>query len=124
VYRDKEKAKEAAKERMRRYRDKKGVTGRNAKGVTKDVTPEENVIPDVTPCENCSRLESEILVLKSRLSAQVDKSGDLMKQVAKLQTNAIRTKKGKGVSNEKKRDGEYERICMHGLGYCRLCHVV
>jgi hypothetical protein len=43
MYKNKDKAKQASKERMRRYRDKQ-------KGVT-NVTPEDNVTPCVTPTD-------------------------------------------------------------------------
>ena len=110
------KAKEAAKKRMQRYRNK---------GVTRPVTPEpvtpyiadvtpSNVTPDVTPCvtpdlvtpvtpknkpvkpcKNCIILQGQINKLKAIISAGKKKIEPA---------------------------GDKSALCRHRLTYCRICN--
>lgn len=91
-YKSNDNAKEAAKKRMQRYRNK---------GATRPVTPSNvtpkltNVTPDVTPCKNCIILQGQINKLKTVVAAS----------------------KGKVTP-----DAGIPKLCRHKLSYCRICN--
>ena len=94
-YKSEEQRRNATKEKVRRYREKR-------KGITKDVT---SITPDVTFCLKCSGLEVEVAKLKAEMSAQVDGecSGCLDRDVEirelkkKSSGKSVSLKKGNGV---------------------------
>ena len=95
-YKSEEQRRNATKERVRRYREKR-------KGITKDVT---SITPDVTFCLKCSELKVEIFGLKNRISDLVKERGSFINEIEFFKEKVKLLTGNKGFMSGKKKDAE------------------